>query len=311
MEEADKSVIVEEADKSEQNIFVLPVSKDSKSNGVVRSVRNLPPVHFLLKIESYSLLCQAGVVKYESGVFQAGGYKWNLRFYPKGNSLGTENHHISLFLKLAETESLPCGWEVNAKFKLFVFDQIRKNYLTIQDVDEGIRCFDEKITAWGLSRMLSFETFNDDSNGYLVDDCCIFGVEVFVVKRACKMESFSIVEKPFNHIFTWEIENFSQLDKEFYFSEGFVVEGTVWKLLIYPKGQSYSKGEALSVYLHYNGTACLPRNQKVYANFILRVKYQTDKKRKLDKMYELAKQHDREFKGKFVLTLQVKNHFSL
>jgi len=45
-------------------------------SGVTRSKRDLPPMHYSFKIESFSLLLKTKVEKYESDVFEAGGYKW-------------------------------------------------------------------------------------------------------------------------------------------------------------------------------------------------------------------------------------------
>ncbi|KAK7844152.1 hypothetical protein CFP56_011127 [Quercus suber] len=41
-------------------------------------------------------------------------------------------NHISLYLSIVDTEKYSLGWEVYATFKLFVFDQIRDKFLTIQ-----------------------------------------------------------------------------------------------------------------------------------------------------------------------------------
>lgn len=35
---------------------------------------------------------------------------------------------------------------------------------------------------WGFEKLLSLDTFNDASNGLLVDDCCAFGVDVILMK---------------------------------------------------------------------------------------------------------------------------------
>ncbi|CAL5379106.1 unnamed protein product [Camellia sinensis] len=53
---------------------------------VTRSLRDIPPAHYLLKIESFSLLSQllldVGMKNYESDIFEASGYKWKLSLYP-------------------------------------------------------------------------------------------------------------------------------------------------------------------------------------------------------------------------------------
>lgn len=35
------------------------------------------PAHYMLKIESFSLLSEAKTIKFESDVFEAAGYKWS------------------------------------------------------------------------------------------------------------------------------------------------------------------------------------------------------------------------------------------
>lgn len=43
---------------------------------VERYISDTAPCHYKLKIQSFSLLSRNGIEKYESGEFQAGGYKW-------------------------------------------------------------------------------------------------------------------------------------------------------------------------------------------------------------------------------------------
>lgn len=53
-----------------------------------------------------------------------------LSLYPNGKG-ASQNNYISLYLSIEETATFPAGWEVFANFKLFVYDQVRDNYLTI------------------------------------------------------------------------------------------------------------------------------------------------------------------------------------
>lgn len=39
------------------------------------------PAHYMLKIESFSLLSQEGTKNFESPVFEASGYKWSVFCY--------------------------------------------------------------------------------------------------------------------------------------------------------------------------------------------------------------------------------------
>ena len=61
--------------------------------------------------------------------------------YPDGNKDINGSGHISLYLAISDTTSLlECWQEVNVQSKLFVYDHIRHNYLTIQGkVKEYIR----------------------------------------------------------------------------------------------------------------------------------------------------------------------------
>uniref|UniRef100_B9MWX1 MATH domain-containing protein n=1 Tax=Populus trichocarpa TaxID=3694 RepID=B9MWX1_POPTR len=56
---------------------------------------------------------------------------------------------------------------------------------------------------WGFIESLSHDAFRDPSNGFLVNDLCIFAVEVFAIKS-------------------------SALDKHAYYSEVITVEGRNW-----------------------------------------------------------------------------------
>ncbi|KAI9197880.1 hypothetical protein LWI28_006004 [Acer negundo] len=61
--------------------------------------RDIQPAHFTLKIESYSSLLEVLNGKderYETGNFDAGGYKWKLILYPQGNEAYERKNHISL-----------------------------------------------------------------------------------------------------------------------------------------------------------------------------------------------------------------------
>jgi hypothetical protein len=57
-----------------------------------------------------------------------------LVLHPGDNSQRNDKGHVSLYLQIAETKNYSNGWKVNVNFKLFVYDQIHKNYLTIQGI---------------------------------------------------------------------------------------------------------------------------------------------------------------------------------
>ncbi|XP_048335419.2 MATH domain and coiled-coil domain-containing protein At3g58370 isoform X1 [Ziziphus jujuba] len=236
--------------------------------GISRRKRDLPPAHYKLKIKSYSLLLQSEAEKYDSGVFETGGHKWSLSLYPNGNKKSNGNGYISLYLVIEETDTYPHGWEVLVDLKLFVFDQILDKYLTIQDADGAFRRFNEMNTEWGFGQLISEEIFNNSSNGYLVNDSCLFGAEVCVINHTHTWESLSMVKKPLNGTFTWKLENFSTLNKTSYVSPTFSVGERNWFLTVYPKGNGTANGVSLSIFLECED---IPANRAIYADYILRI----------------------------------------
>ncbi|RZC20227.1 MATH domain and coiled-coil domain-containing protein At3g58370-like isoform X2 [Glycine soja] len=255
-----------------------PTSTSHNKVGISRSGRDLPPAHYLFKIESYSELMNTGVEKYETNVFQAGGYKWRLILYPSGNIKSNGNGYVSLYLAIADTEKLSSGWEVDVNFKLFVFNQKNNNYLTIQDADGTVRKFQEMKTEWGFEQLISLETLLDSSNGYHVEDSCLFGAEVFVISRSGKWESLSMVKEPPHGTFTWKIGKFSTLEETYYHSKSFTVGERDWNLRVYPRGIESERGKGLSVYLQLTDCERFPAKRTVYAKFKLGILDQLNNK---------------------------------
>ncbi|CAL5436096.1 unnamed protein product [Camellia sinensis] len=126
--------------------------EENGSSEVTRSLRDIPPSHYIFKIEPFSRLSKARldteVQSYESDIFEASGYK-----------CGDENRngkgYISLYLVIAETSKLPLGWEVKVNFKLFVYNQIQDKYLTIQDTNGKVNRFHGITTEWGFPQLFS------------------------------------------------------------------------------------------------------------------------------------------------------------
>ncbi|KAJ0935356.1 putative ubiquitinyl hydrolase 1 [Helianthus annuus] len=141
-------------------------SHQCSTGGMFVSRRKHEPAHYMLKIESFSLLIEAKTPKTESDVFEANGHKWltlffitfsslkcsfynsltsfqffiirRLDLYPNGNDEENEGSHISLYAVICDTESCPKGWEVCVDVCCFVYDNIHHNYVTIQAVTESV-----------------------------------------------------------------------------------------------------------------------------------------------------------------------------
>ncbi|XP_024027939.1 uncharacterized protein LOC21402699 [Morus notabilis] len=234
--------------------------------------RDAIPSHYLLKIESFSSLSKLASVDNYRSEFEAGGYKWEVSIYPTGDKKNGGQDHISVFLRLLNTNSLPVGWEVNAIFTFFVFDQIRNEYVSSQDTKVIWRYHSMK-TRWGIQKFIDLETFSDRSNGYLVNGTCTFGAEVFVVKNTFKGECLSAIDEPITCTHTWKIDSFSSMTLERYESNLFVGGDYKWRIVLYPYGFGEGKGNSLSLFLQLD-ISTLPSNTKLFVSNVLRLKHQ-------------------------------------
>ncbi|KAM7497066.1 hypothetical protein LguiA_021480 [Lonicera macranthoides] len=108
-----------------------------------------------------------------------------------------------MYLEIVDTHTLTHDFEVYVSYKLFVYDHLKDMYYTIQDADGKIRSFHSTKTEWGFDRFLRLRTLTDPSNGYIRDDICIFGAEVFVIKH------YGITDAVNPYI--WMVENSSTI----------------------------------------------------------------------------------------------------
>ncbi|TQD83531.1 hypothetical protein C1H46_030912 [Malus baccata] len=249
----------------------MSIRKVKDRPGILRKISDAPPTHYTVKIQSVSLLTKKSVEKYESGDFEAGGHKWKLVFYPNGNKNRNVKEHISLYLVRSGSNALQVSSEVYAVFRLFLLDQNNGNYTVFQEEKE--RCFHGLKPEWGFDQFLSHKVFNEASNGFLIDDNCVFGAEVFVSKESMtgKGESLSMVKDPVMYKNIWRIDNFSKLDGESYDSKVFTAGDQKWKMQLYPKGKGNGIGTHLALYLALAEPKSLPPACKIYAEFTLRL----------------------------------------
>ncbi|XP_042490880.1 uncharacterized protein LOC122070741 [Macadamia integrifolia] len=174
---------------------------------------------------------------------------------------------------MAETKTLPRGWEVSVNFRLFLLDQIRDNYLMVQDSKVTGRRFHAMKTEWGFEQFISLKSFMDASNGYLIGDTYVFGAEVFVCKERSigKGECLTMIKDSIATKTNWRIENFSKLDNEYYESKTFNAGDQKWKVQLYPKGKGSGMGNSVSLYLALANPTTLPHGQKFHIEFVLRL----------------------------------------
>ncbi|KAG5608567.1 hypothetical protein H5410_019848 [Solanum commersonii] len=235
----------------------------------MENITNSLPTRYVLKIESFSLLSENGISKYESNEFESGGFNWKMIIHPNGDGDGTG--HISIYLAVIGASLLDSVCEVNASFSFLIFDQIHDNFTVMKGMERRFRNIK---TEWGFSKCISHKTFKYPSNGYLVDDKCIFGVDVYVIKNQRIGECMSLLKGTELYKNEWKITEFTKLKKRVYCSEEFTVEGYKWKFLLYPTGDSRQNGQNISIFLESVDAKGFDCQKSFKAKFSISVKNQ-------------------------------------
>ncbi|KAL0413864.1 UNVERIFIED_CONTAM: Ubiquitin carboxyl-terminal hydrolase 13 [Sesamum radiatum] len=143
--------------------------------------REAHPSHFLLKIESVSLLLDGTDEKYESMEFQAGDHKWRIDLYPKGNGEGKGNS-VSVYLNSVDAKSSAHNKKVKANFSLCIKNQVNDKHKEHHASDHW---FSSSTFDWGWPRFIPLDDLNDPIKGFLVKDLCTIEVEILVKAVSC------------------------------------------------------------------------------------------------------------------------------
>lgn len=105
----------------------------------------------------------------------------------------------------------------------------------MSDVEGKVAHFDQQKTENGFPKLISLAIFNDASNGCLVDDSCVIGAEVVVIKTNStfrrKVETLSTIRRMGGGFIYWKVPNFSKLNQECYHSPVFCASGKKWYVL--------------------------------------------------------------------------------
>ncbi|XP_077245220.1 ubiquitin C-terminal hydrolase 12-like isoform X1 [Tasmannia lanceolata] len=125
---------------------------------------------FTWSIENFSRL---NAKKQYSDVFVVGGFKWRVLIFPKGNNVD----HLSMYLDVADSSSLPYGWSRYAQFSLAVVNQIHNKYTVRKDTQHQ---FNVRESDWGFTSFMPLSELYDPAKGYLVNDTCIIEADVAV-----------------------------------------------------------------------------------------------------------------------------------
>lgn len=93
------------------------------------------------------------------------------------------------------------------------------------------KCFHgAMLSAAGFDKLILLEDFSDVSNGFLVDDTCVFGAEVFVCKekRTGKGECLARIQNASICKHVWKVKKFSTLGDQVYDSIPFSAGDYKW-----------------------------------------------------------------------------------
>uniref|UniRef100_M4DDK4 MATH domain-containing protein n=1 Tax=Brassica campestris TaxID=3711 RepID=M4DDK4_BRACM len=104
-----------------------------------------------------------------------GDCKWFLHAYPKGNKVD----YLSLYLEVADSESLPSGWRKYVKFRLSI---VKQNLKSDTELQETHCWFDEEARCWGFQSMIPLTKLHDEKEGFLVDGDLVIVAEVDVLE---------------------------------------------------------------------------------------------------------------------------------
>ncbi|MBA0836046.1 hypothetical protein Goarm_008290, partial [Gossypium armourianum] len=166
-------MLVPHSDLTDNHQPMEVVSQAENANTVENQpVEDPPSSRFTWKIDNFSRL---NTKKHYSDVFVVGGYKWRILIFPKGNNVD----HLSMYLDVADSASLPYGWSRYAQFSLAVVNQIHSKYSIRKDTQHQ---FNARESDWGFTSFMPLGELYDPCRGYLVNDTFVVEAEVVVRK---------------------------------------------------------------------------------------------------------------------------------
>ncbi|CAA2992867.1 MATH domain and coiled-coil domain-containing At3g58360-like isoform X1 [Olea europaea subsp. europaea] len=140
--------------------------------GENKQLKDCEEIRYTWRIRNFSSLNVSDIY---SGVFEVSGCRWCLQAYPKGNDVD----HLSVYLQVADKDSLPDGWSRTANFTLHLINQM--NSTMSMSTKQGAQCkFEKEKSRWGYPSLFPLSKLHDKNGGYLVDGTCVIEAEVSV-----------------------------------------------------------------------------------------------------------------------------------
>ncbi|PWA90493.1 ubiquitin-specific protease 12 [Artemisia annua] len=135
-----------------------------------------PTTHFTWTINNFSSLDSP---KLYSGVFCVGGCNWRVLIFPKGNNV---DDHVSVYLEVADSSSLPYGWSRYAQFSFFIVNN-NDNLSSIKE--DAQHEFSSRETDWGFASFMHLS----ELRLYLVHDTLTLKMDITVGLHESKKET--------------------------------------------------------------------------------------------------------------------------
>ncbi|CAN6318132.1 unnamed protein product [Urochloa humidicola] len=203
---------------------------------------------FKWSIDGFSSLLDKYAGWTYSRVFEAMGHNWYLMLNPRDKKSSDNKEYVSLRLELAN-RSVKSDTVVDASFKLLIYDQSFGKH----SKHEVSHSFQTASTSSGTSCMISLGKLKKRSSKFLLNNCCVFGVE-FIKVTTLKTNTTS--ETLF-------------VQKTSIFNEGKTYTYK-WHITMYPSRD----GNHLSLYLKLKKTNDLPNDTANLVELTLFIKDQ-------------------------------------
>ncbi|XP_022872233.1 MATH domain and coiled-coil domain-containing protein At3g58270-like isoform X2 [Olea europaea var. sylvestris] len=100
-------------------------------------------------------------------------YGRRLLAYPKGKG----DEHLSLYLEVANKDSLPDGWSRTANLTIILINQKNSTMSIKQEAEHQFKKGD---SGWRFASFFPLSKLHDKNGGYLVDGTCVIEAEVSV-----------------------------------------------------------------------------------------------------------------------------------
>ncbi|GFP97183.1 ubiquitin carboxyl-terminal hydrolase 12 [Phtheirospermum japonicum] len=149
---------------------VAPEATDNTAEN--QPVEDPRTTKFSWRIDNFSRM---NTKKLYSETFELGEYKWRILIFPKGNNAD----HLSMYLDVADSATLPYGWSRYAQFSLTVVNQVHVKYSLRKETQHQ---FNARENDWGFTSFMPLAELYDPSRGYLFNDTCVIEAEVAVFR---------------------------------------------------------------------------------------------------------------------------------